>query len=134
MRKLLERLGKCFVTCHGRSPQPAECERAGLARALVLEPRILLADESGSGLGRIAASEIDELLLRQKTDHRRTLIIVRTMCEAPGASEIAWRSREYYSEFTNPAGLANGAKIQAVAWMLRVRVEERVLSSLRLWE
>ncbi len=51
-------------------------KRAGLARALVLEPRILLADEPSSGLDRITASEIDDLLVRQKAEHRTTLIIV----------------------------------------------------------
>ena len=51
-------------------------KRAGLARALVLEPRILLADEPSSGLDRITASEIDELLLQQKAEHRTTLIVV----------------------------------------------------------
>jgi phospholipid/cholesterol/gamma-HCH transport system ATP-binding protein len=51
-------------------------KRAGLARALVLEPKILLADEPSSGLDRITASEIDELLLRQKAEHRTTLIVV----------------------------------------------------------
>jgi len=51
-------------------------KRAGLARALVLEPKILLADEPSSGLDRITASEIDELLLKQKTEHRTTLIVV----------------------------------------------------------
>jgi len=51
-------------------------KRAGLARALVLEPQILLADEPSSGLDRITASEIDELLLRQKAEHKTTLIVV----------------------------------------------------------
>ena len=51
-------------------------KRAGLARALVLEPRIVLADEPSSGLDRITASEIDDLLLRQKGEHNTTLIVV----------------------------------------------------------
>jgi len=51
-------------------------KRAGLARALVLEPKILLADEPSSGLDRITASEIDELLLKQKAEHKTTLIVV----------------------------------------------------------
>jgi len=51
-------------------------KRAGLARALVLEPKIVLADEPSSGLDRITASEIDELLMRRKADHNTALIIV----------------------------------------------------------
>lgn len=51
-------------------------KRAGLARALALEPRILLADEPSSGLDRITASEIDELLIRQKAERKTTLIVV----------------------------------------------------------
>ena len=51
-------------------------KRAGLARALVFEPKILLADEPSSGLDRITAGEIDELLLAQKHEHKTTLLVV----------------------------------------------------------
>ena len=51
-------------------------KRAGLARALVLEPRVLLVDEPSSGLDRITAAHIDELLLRVKAEQRTTMIVV----------------------------------------------------------
>ena len=63
-----------------RYKMPAELsggmrKRAGLARALVLEPCILLADEPTSGLDRVTASEIDELLLSLK-EKGKTMVIV----------------------------------------------------------
>lgn len=51
-------------------------KRAGLARALVFEPEILLVDEPTSGLDPITASEIDDLLLDQRVTKRTTLVIV----------------------------------------------------------
>src|SRR5262249_34096387 len=73
-------LGQVGLACD-TSKVPSELsggmrKRAGLARALVLEPRILLADEPSSGLDRITASEIDELLLTLKAKQKTTLIVV----------------------------------------------------------
>jgi phospholipid/cholesterol/gamma-HCH transport system ATP-binding protein len=51
-------------------------KRAGLARALVLDPCILLADEPTSGLDRVTASEIDDLLLKIKEKDKTTMVIV----------------------------------------------------------
>jgi phospholipid/cholesterol/gamma-HCH transport system ATP-binding protein len=62
-------------------------KRAGLARALVLEPEILMVDEPSSGLDRITASEIDELLIEQK---RRTTMIIVTH-DVHGARRIGDR-------------------------------------------
>jgi phospholipid/cholesterol/gamma-HCH transport system ATP-binding protein len=51
-------------------------KRAGLARALALDPRILLVDEPSAGLDPITADEIDELLLDLKREGGVTLIVV----------------------------------------------------------
>jgi phospholipid/cholesterol/gamma-HCH transport system ATP-binding protein len=51
-------------------------KRAGLARALVLHPKLLLIDEPSSGLDRITASEIDDLLLKVKKEQKTTMVIV----------------------------------------------------------
>jgi phospholipid/cholesterol/gamma-HCH transport system ATP-binding protein len=51
-------------------------KRAGLARALALDPPILLVDEPSAGLDPITADEIDELLFGLKERGGTTLILV----------------------------------------------------------
>ena len=50
-------------------------KRAGLARAMALDPSILLVDEPSAGLDPITASEIDELLVETKRNGT-TLVVV----------------------------------------------------------
>ncbi|MDH4066413.1 MAG: ABC transporter ATP-binding protein [Acidobacteriota bacterium] len=51
-------------------------KRAGLARALALEPAIVLADEPSAGLDPVTASEIDQLLVELKDQAGTTLVVV----------------------------------------------------------
>ncbi len=51
-------------------------KRVGLARALALDPPILLADEPSSGLDPVTSREIDELLLDLKHTDGTTMVIV----------------------------------------------------------
>ena len=62
-------------------------KRAGLARALVLGPAILLADEPSAGLDPVTAGEIDALLVELKHRSNTTLVVVTH--NIPSARAIA---------------------------------------------
>ena len=51
-------------------------KRAGLARALALDPPIVLADEPSAGLDPVTAAEIDALLRSRNERSKTTLIVV----------------------------------------------------------
>ena len=51
-------------------------KRAGLARAMALDPRLLLVDEPSAGLDPITTEEIDSLLLELKEKGGTTLVVV----------------------------------------------------------
>lgn len=105
IRKIVqEKLKEVELENEGRK-MPSELsggmvKRAGLARALALDPPILLIDEPSSGLDRITANEIYGLLLRLKQSRRVTTVIVTH--DVTGA-------RKFADEF----GVLDGGRIAA---------------------
>ena len=51
-------------------------KRAALARAIVMDPKLLFFDEPSAGLDPVAASELDDLILKLRDSMKMTIVVV----------------------------------------------------------
>jgi phospholipid/cholesterol/gamma-HCH transport system ATP-binding protein len=89
--RVIEKLGSVgLADDYGKMPAELSGgmrKRAGLARAMALDPAILLVDEPSAGLDPITSEEIDQLLLDLKAREGTTLIVVTH--NIPSARKLA---------------------------------------------
>ncbi|MEQ8234251.1 MAG: ATP-binding cassette domain-containing protein [Gammaproteobacteria bacterium] len=64
-------------------------QRAGLARAVIMDPRVLFFDEPSAGLDPATADELDSLILGLRDAHNMTVVVVTHALES--AARIADR-------------------------------------------
>jgi phospholipid/cholesterol/gamma-HCH transport system ATP-binding protein len=57
-------------------------KRAGLARAVVMDPRVLFFDEPSAGLDPVTAAELDELILQLRDALQMTIVVVTHALES----------------------------------------------------
>ncbi len=80
-------------------------KRAGLARAVVCDPEIMLYDEPTSGLDPVMSRKIDELIVSlQKRFSMTSIVVTHDLCSAFGiADKIAMLSGGKVVEYGTPA-------------------------------
>ena len=88
---LIDRLGLADVA--SKLPEQisgGQAQRAGLARALMGEPRLILADEPTGQLDRGSAAELMEVLLQQVTATKAALVVATHDTAVAGRLPLRW--------------------------------------------
>jgi putative ABC transport system ATP-binding protein len=94
-RLLLEAVGLTHRATHRlHQLSGGEMQRAALARALVLEPRVLLADEPTGNLDSEAGGKVVQLFREIGERHRTTIVMVTHSREIAGAAHRVVEMRD----------------------------------------
>ncbi len=84
-------------------------QRAAIARALIHDPRVLLLDEPFTGLDRMAAEELRELLSEEAAAGRASILVTHNVDEgAELATHIAFMRAGRFVHFAPRAGRGPG--------------------------
>jgi phospholipid/cholesterol/gamma-HCH transport system ATP-binding protein len=67
---------KGFEDYHPAEISGGMCKRAGLARALALDPEVLFFDEPSAGLDPVSSRHLDELILQLRDSLGATFVVV----------------------------------------------------------
>jgi lipoprotein-releasing system ATP-binding protein len=109
-RTLLERVGLSARLAHRPGQlSGGERQRVAVVRALINEPKLLLADEPTGALDRTSARDLSQLLLDLNREQGVTLIVVTHALDLALRLQSAWELRDgTLAPYSEPSGSSHG--------------------------
>ena len=86
-------------------------KRAAIARAMALDPDVIFLDEPSAGLDPITSSALDDLILKLRTEKRKTFVVVTH--ELPSIFKIADRAAMFDKQRRGMIALGSPQELKA---------------------